>query len=204
MFPARREAAPATTPYRCVTYSDPYGLKAEECCPQWLVDASAGFGDAVSFGLTDVVRDAMGTNDVVNKGSGAYLGGTVAGVAAGTVVTAGLAAEAQAASGAQRMAAVRAAGQAGEAAVGLTKNTTRIASVTRPGTYRIPDGLSGGVLSEVKNVARQGLTGQLRDFMAHAQANGMRFDLYVRRTTELSRPLQNAIQQGHINLRYIP
>jgi RHS repeat-associated protein len=187
-----------------VTYSNPFGLKPEECCPQWLVDAAAGFGDALTFGATDAIRGAMGTNDVVDKRSGAYVGGIAAGVVVGAIATSGLGTEAQAAGGAERMAAVRATGQAGEAAVGLAKNTTRIASVTRPGTYRIPDGLSSGVISEVKNVARQGLTAQLQDFMAYAQANGMRFDLYVRETTELSRPLQAAIRQGLVNLRRIP
>jgi hypothetical protein len=146
----------------------------------------------------------MGTNEVVNKRSGAYLGGTAAGIVVGTIATSGLGTEAEVANGAERMAAVRAVGRAGEEAAGITKNSTRIASVTRPGTYRIPDELTSGVISEVKNVARQGLTSQLRDFIAHAQANGLRFDLYVRRTTQLSGPLQDAVRQGLVNLRYLP
>jgi RHS repeat-associated protein len=187
-----------------LAFCDPYGLLESACCPQWLVDASAGFGDAVSFGLTDRIREAMGTNEVVNKRSGAYLGGTAAGIVVGTIATSGLGTEAEVANGAERMAAVRAVGRAGEEAAGITKNSTRIASVTRPGTYRIPDELTSGVISEVKNVARQGLTSQLRDFIAHAQANGLRFDLYVRRTTQLSGPLQDAVRQGLVNLRYLP
>jgi hypothetical protein len=43
--------------------------------PQWLVDGAAGFGDTLSFGLTDKVRDWMGTNGTVNKCSGGYTGG---------------------------------------------------------------------------------------------------------------------------------
>jgi len=44
-------------------------------------DLAAGFGDHVSFGLTNVVRDWMGTNDVVNKCGANYGRGTAAGVA---------------------------------------------------------------------------------------------------------------------------
>ena len=44
------------------------------------MNASAGFGDALSFNLTNQVRNAMGTNGVVNKCSGAYKGGEWAGV----------------------------------------------------------------------------------------------------------------------------
>lgn len=43
-------------------------------------------------------------------------------------------------------------------------------------------------------------TAQLRDYVAHAQANGMRFDLYVRESTRLTGPLQQAVDDGLINL----
>lgn len=72
------------------------------------------------------------------------------------------------------------------------------------GRTRIPDGLTSTVLSEVKNVRTQGFTRQLRDFADFAQQTGRRFDLYVRPTTRLSGPLQDAIAQGTINLRLIP
>jgi hypothetical protein len=42
----------------------------------------AGFGDAASFGLTDEIRDWMGTNDVVDKCSGWYTAGKIAGYGA--------------------------------------------------------------------------------------------------------------------------
>jgi RHS repeat-associated protein len=51
--------------------------------PQGIVDFSAGFGDTLSFGLTDLIRDQMGTNGAVNRCSGAYQGGEVGGVALG-------------------------------------------------------------------------------------------------------------------------
>lgn len=70
-----------------LTFYDPYGLWAwGDPLPQWLVDGSAGLGDGVSFGLTNVIRNAMGTNDVVNKCSGFYVGGEIAGVALDTAI----------------------------------------------------------------------------------------------------------------------
>lgn len=51
--------------------------------PQSVVDASAGFGDTASFGITNVIRDALGINDVVDQFSGAYTDGDVGEVAGG-------------------------------------------------------------------------------------------------------------------------
>ncbi|MBI4519150.1 MAG: VCBS repeat-containing protein [Deltaproteobacteria bacterium] len=48
---------------------------------QAAANASAGFGDVLSFGLTDKAREAMGTNTVVDKSSAAYNYGGAAGVA---------------------------------------------------------------------------------------------------------------------------
>ncbi|MBI1766632.1 MAG: RHS repeat-associated core domain-containing protein [Acidobacteria bacterium] len=39
---------------------------------QWITDAAAGFGDSATFGITDWIREWMGTNRNVNKCSGAY------------------------------------------------------------------------------------------------------------------------------------
>ncbi|WKD51028.1 RHS repeat-associated core domain-containing protein [Microbulbifer spongiae] len=47
--------------------------------PDGLVNAAAGFGDGFSFGLTDVVRDWVGTNGVVDQSSSEYGLSTVAG-----------------------------------------------------------------------------------------------------------------------------
>ena len=48
--------------------------------PQSMVD-SVGYGDGVSFGLTDWIRDKFGTNSVVNKDSFTYKATFIAGVA---------------------------------------------------------------------------------------------------------------------------
>jgi hypothetical protein len=47
-------------------------------------------------------------------------------------------------------------------------------------------------------------TQQLREFAAYARANGLRFDLWVRPTTQLSAPLEQEVANGAINLRFIP
>jgi RHS repeat-associated protein len=72
-----------------VSYYDPnglFGMADMPLFPQGAVDFSAGFGDAVSLGLTNLARDHMGTNDAVNKCSGYYTAGEVAGVAVDAVI----------------------------------------------------------------------------------------------------------------------
>lgn len=95
-------------------------------------------------------------------------------------------------------------GQVGEAAVrGVAAIGPKVA-IDIAGRARIPDGLTGTVLTEVKNVGSLSYTQQLRDFAAHASANGLRFDLWVRPSTTLSEPLKQAVANGTINLRVIP
>lgn len=64
-----------------VNFIDPYGLYSMDEFLQDSVNYSAGFGDTISFGLTDWVRDQMGTNSAVDKCSGAYTAGEVSGYA---------------------------------------------------------------------------------------------------------------------------
>jgi len=62
-------------------FVDPYGLWAwGDPLPQGVVDFSAGFGDTLSFGATNWVRNQMGTNGAVDKCSGAYSAGEWAGI----------------------------------------------------------------------------------------------------------------------------
>ncbi len=44
------------------------------------MDAAAGFGDVMSFGITAGIRSVMGTNDQVNFSSREYAGGAIAGM----------------------------------------------------------------------------------------------------------------------------
>lgn len=85
-------------------------------------------------------------------------------------------------------------------ALGLVKNTTRQVA------GRIPDFIDdvSSTLVEVKNVSRQAFTQQLRDMLGAAEEAGQRFILYTREGTRLSRPLEQAIEQGRIERRIIP
>lgn len=62
-----------------LTYTDPLGLWAwGDPLPQGVVDVAAGFGDGVSFGLTNLMRNGLGTNGSVNKCSASYSDGHLA------------------------------------------------------------------------------------------------------------------------------
>lgn len=97
----------------------------------------------------------------------------------------------------------QALGKIGESLSGLVKNTERIAAPSGGANYRIPDGLDhlNKVISEVKNVANQSFTSQIRDSLNYAQTNGYRFDLYTRPDTNLSSPLKQVINSGQIILK---
>jgi len=60
---------------------------------QGLIDYTTGFGDAASLNITSLIRDANGTNDLVDKCSTAYRAGgwTTAAFGAGRLAYAGLA-----------------------------------------------------------------------------------------------------------------
>jgi len=97
----------------------------------------------------------------------------------------------------------RSLGQAGEDAVGIAGPKVSI-EIPGSGQIRIPDALTDTTLTEVKNVGSLSYTQQLRDFTTYSQANGLDFQLYVRPSTQLSGPLQQAITNGQINLNFIP
>lgn len=96
--------------------------------------------------------------------------------------------------------AARTLGRQGEEAVGIVKNTKHIKSLTGTASYRVPDGLTDTAIIEVKNVSKLSYTNQLRDYVAWAKHKGLRFELYVRESTQLSKPLQEAVDRGDIIL----
>ncbi|MDD5371054.1 MAG: putative toxin [Anaerolineaceae bacterium] len=98
-------------------------------------------------------------------------------------------------------------GQTGESLAGVVKNTTHIPSLTETAAFRIPDQLvrSQNLLSEVKNVAYQAYTNQIKDYLLYTQQQGLKFELIVRQNTEFSKPLQTLIDAGKIiPQRYLP
>jgi RHS repeat-associated protein len=92
-------------------------------------------------------------------------------------------------------------GKAGEQAAGIKPPKIRIPSVSRPGRYRIPDELTKVSLREIKNAAKVSNTAQLRDFLEYSLERGLKFVLEVRKSTIISKPLQQLIDEGLIELR---
>ena len=95
-------------------------------------------------------------------------------------------------------------GKEGERAVGTLRTKVRIPSLSGTAKFRIPDKLTRTTLTEVKNVRYQSLTRQIRDFQMFSTKTGRIFNLYTRPSTKLSKPLQQLINQGLINHKYIP
>jgi hypothetical protein len=61
---------------------DPLGLWGfGDSLPQGIVNVAAGFGDGVSFGVTALVREALGDNGVVDTSSLGYEAAAAAGIA---------------------------------------------------------------------------------------------------------------------------
>jgi hypothetical protein len=58
-------------------------------------------------------------------------------------------------------------------------------------------------MTRVRSLRLLYYTRQLRDYTAYAQQNGYRFDLYVRTSTRLSGPLQQAVAARVITIRYL-
>jgi RHS repeat-associated protein len=109
------------------------------------------------------------------------------------------------ADGASKTDLARSVGKEGEDAAGIKEPKERIESLSGTAKYRIPDELlhDEKILREIKNVKSQSYTNQLRDFNAWAKENGYEFILEVRPDTQLSRPLQEAIENGDIILKVI-
>jgi uncharacterized protein RhaS with RHS repeats len=69
-----------------VNFIDPYGLAWADYIPdfpQWFVDGVAGFGDSLSWGLTEEFRNEYGYGNTANTKSCAYNVGDWAGFGAG-------------------------------------------------------------------------------------------------------------------------
>lgn len=157
----------------------------------------------VAWGTTTTAAGALANGMI----SGATAGSGTVASGAGAAMAATIDTSATTAVKTSATAVARTLGNAGETAVqkimGTIGTKIRIPSTTGA-AYRIPDGMIPGVaVSEVKNVARQGLTGQLRDMMTYAAEHGMKFNLYVRESTALSKNLQTAVDAGKVMLHRV-
>ena len=78
---------------------------------------------------------------------------------------------------------------------GFTKNTEHIRSI-KQGKYHIPDGMTNTTIYEVKCVGTQGYTRQIKSYVATGKDVVLITDI----DTKLSKPLQQAIDEGKIKL----
>lgn len=98
----------------------------------------------------------------------------------------------------------RRVGTEGEIAAGVCRPKVAI-RIPGSGQVRYPDEyLPNVLLKEVKNVEYQSYTQQLRDYVAFAKAKGIPFELWVRPSTTLSKPLKQAIKNGDIIPKFLP
>ncbi len=95
-------------------------------------------------------------------------------------------------------------GRQGEASVCSAFDIGVRRTIKVNGRRRIPDGISEDAVNEVKNVAKLSFSRQLRDYSDFAKDNALKFNLYTRQGTNLSAPLQNAVDIGLINRLLIP
>ena len=103
------------------------------------------------------------------------------------------------------MAQIASKGRRGEEAVCKMVDIGDKVAVNVNGRMRIPDGfIPGRPLSEVKNVATQGLTEQLRDYIQIAASREVPFNLYTNESTKITQPLQELIDAGTVNHFRLP
>jgi RHS repeat-associated protein len=104
-------------------------------------------------------------------------------------------------------AAAKLIGKAGELTVqriiGLTHNTESL-FVRATGNFRIPDfwDRSTNTIYEVKNVSELAFTSQIRDMALWAAENGGTFQLWVRNGAQLTPQMQQAVNQGLVQLHW--
>ncbi len=130
--------------------------------------------------------------------SGDHVGGALSLGAATPVIGNVFAAMKWSRRGANALEHAREMGRAGERLAGLTGAAKKAIDVD--GRKLFPDEVDkvAGVLKESKNVAKQSYTRQLRSYTKYSKDNGFKFELWTRRDTKLSKPLQKAIADGHI------
>ena len=92
-------------------------------------------------------------------------------------------------------------GKAGEKAGGITQAKKGIIG-PESGRMRFPDEVTKTLIKEVKNVKYQGLTSQIRDYIAIAKKEKLPFELWVRSGTgtKISAPLQAAENAGLLKI----
>ncbi|MEM6454928.1 MAG: putative toxin, partial [Acidobacteriota bacterium] len=83
-------------------------------------------------------------------------------------------------------------------AVEFTKNTERLVIEDSTKTFRIPDGLSKGILLEIKGVKKLPFSRQLQEFVAEARETNRTVVIAVTHNTKISKNLRPLIEQGKV------
>jgi RHS repeat-associated protein len=97
-------------------------------------------------------------------------------------------------------------GRAGEDAVRAANDIGPATEFVVNGRTRIADGINivANTISEVKNVAYQYYSTQLKDYVAFAQNQGSQFQLFLRNPNAISPQLRQAVDAGLVKLGVIP
>jgi RHS repeat-associated protein len=152
--------------------------------------------DPITQAVVDTVLTA-GIMGAYNFATGAIESAVVSGAA-----SAGDSAASGAATTASESAIARAVrlGRAGEDFVGVNGPKRAIQALVSGAARRIPDMLTDSLLLEVKNVAKMGLTGQIRDFAAYSAQEGLEFQLITRTTTVIEPALANFMRDAGFSI----
>ena len=144
-------------------------------------------GGYLSTGTLDGTLEGMASGALSGAITGAIVGGISGGISYKAPVT--------------TQGTPQAVGKAGEQAAGINGPKQPIDINSR---IRIPDGLTDSTLTEVKNVKYLSKTQQLDDFITYSQNNGLKMELWVRKTTTMSNNLLDTIDKVGIIVKRLP
>ena len=136
---------------------DPFGLDWFDTVVNW----GAGFGDVVTFGATNAVREATGLNDAVDKNSTAYAVGEATGAVTVGAVTGGAAAGAVGAETAATVAGAMFVGGMGAVAADTAQQANDIQNGKQAG-YDPVRGVTAGVVGATFGGLLQGAVNLVR------------------------------------------
>ncbi len=132
-------------------------MDGKPCDLNALANFAAGFGDAVTFGATDWIRDKIDANGVVDKESAAYFGGQVTGVVTSAALGGAVAKTIEEGGVMATSAPARAAGRlivrAGESLLGKT-GTLNTGGALRIGVGKLGSGTGRAVLRVAGSVVK--------------------------------------------------
>ncbi|MEM6453526.1 MAG: RHS repeat-associated core domain-containing protein, partial [Acidobacteriota bacterium] len=85
-------------------------------------------------------------------------------------------------------------------AVEFSKNTERLVIDGSSKSFRVPDGLTDGLLLEIKGVQQLSHTSQVRDFLAEAEKTNRKVIIAVTDRTKISKKFRELVEQGKVTI----